>query len=132
MVWIAMHQRCEDPKTIGWARYGGRGIKVCKRWKTFLPFWRDMEKGYAPGLQLERSNNDKGYSKSNCLWATRKQQSRNRGNTTWVKTPKGLMDLKSASEAFGIKYVTLRKRLEYGWPNRNLFDPVGPYVRKCA
>jgi hypothetical protein len=74
--WSAMKARCINPNTIGWKNYGGRGIKVCKRWSVprgFQRFLADM--GPRPrGRSLDRKNNDKGYSPSNCRWATRRQQ----------------------------------------------------------
>lgn len=76
-VWTQMKQRCQNPNNTSYHRYGGRGIKVCKRWQSFQEFYEDM--GDPPkGLTLERINNSKGYSKSNCKWATCKEQANNR------------------------------------------------------
>lgn len=73
-----MKQRCYNRHKSGYENYGGRGIKVCKRWlEGFENFLKDM--GEKPeGMSLERKNNDKDYSKSNCYWATPKQQANNR------------------------------------------------------
>src|SRR6185295_20173652 len=67
--WNCMLQRCSNPKATEYDCYGGRGISVCKRWKTFVNFLKDM--GKRPACKsLDRINNDKGYYKSNCRWAT--------------------------------------------------------------
>jgi hypothetical protein len=75
--WCSMRQRCLNPNNHAYNRYGGRGIKICKRWNKYENFLADM--GRCPlGLTLDRTNNDKNYTPSNCRWATRKQQANNR------------------------------------------------------
>lgn len=77
-IWVVMIQRCTNPNDKKWKDYGARGISVCDRWaNSFAAFYEDM--GDRPkGLQLDRIDNDKGYSKDNCRWATGHQQSINR------------------------------------------------------
>jgi hypothetical protein len=75
--WGSMLQRCYNSKNKRYKDWGGRGITVCKRWLIFTNFLEDM--GDRPkGLTIERINNDKGYYKENCCWATRGIQARNR------------------------------------------------------
>lgn len=73
-----MIARCYYPKTNGYERYGGRGIKVCKRWKqSRSAFLQDM--GPRPdGHVLDRVDNDLGYSKKNCRWATIRESQLNK------------------------------------------------------
>lgn len=75
--WLHMLNRCGNPKNDGYDGYGGRGITVCKRWLKFENFFEDM--GIRKkGLSIERIDNNKGYYKENCKWATTLEQSRNK------------------------------------------------------
>lgn len=78
-IWDGMIQRCHNSNCKDYKNWGGRGIKVCNEWREFENFYADM--GEAPeGRSIDRIDNDKGYSKSNCRWATWKEQLRNRRN----------------------------------------------------
>jgi hypothetical protein len=76
--WANMINRCTNPKRREWHRYGGRGITVCERWRDFKNFKADMGDP-PPGLTLDRINNSGNYEPGNCRWATRKEQTANRG-----------------------------------------------------
>ena len=78
-IWVGLLSRCYNSKVRIYKYYGGRGIKVCDRWIKFENFYADM--GDRPnGLQLDRIDNDKGYSPDNCRWVTPKENnSSNKG-----------------------------------------------------
>jgi hypothetical protein len=75
--WQSMIQRCTNPRSQAWKDYGGRGIKVCARWRnSFQTFFSDMGRR-PPGKTLDRRKNDRGYTPSNCRWASWSVQNRN-------------------------------------------------------
>lgn len=76
--WRDARNRCNNPNNKNYDRYGGRGITVCKRWDKFENFAVDMGPHPGKGLTLGRRDNNKGYSKANCNWETRKAQANNR------------------------------------------------------
>lgn len=82
IIWAGMIQRCQNPNHQSYALYGGRGISVCDRWLGeggFENFLDDMGPAPSAAHQIDRfPNNDGDYEKSNCRWATIKQQARNR------------------------------------------------------
>jgi len=75
--WKDMIRRCNNPKTNNYHDYGGRGIKVCKRWLDIKNFIEDMYPSFIEGLTLDRKENDKDYSKDNCRWVNQNIQTRN-------------------------------------------------------
>jgi hypothetical protein len=90
-IWYGMLLRCSDPRNEAWDRYGGRGITACEEWQSFPVFLAWVRNSnYQDKLSLDRTDNEKGYSPSNCEWKTAKQQCRNtRRNlfvTAWGET----------------------------------------------
>lgn len=75
--WIGMLTRCLYPATRGYRHYGGRGITVCERWRTFENFLADMGEPPGPGYSLDRINVNGNYEPGNVRWATAKEQAAN-------------------------------------------------------
>jgi hypothetical protein len=82
--WAHMRQRCTSPTNKDWPNYGGRGITVCDRWAAFEGFVEDMGPTWAPGLTIERVDNEGGYEPGNCRWATKSDQGKNTRRIRWI------------------------------------------------
>lgn len=122
-VWNHMISRCNNERDKSWDRYGGRGIRVCARWtNSFAAFAEDMLPTYRDGLTIERKNNNKGYSKANCIWVPLGLQAKNRRTTQKVQTPWGLMIAVDCARKVGIGHSGLRKRIA-SWPKSRWFEP---------
>lgn len=113
--WREMILRCTDEADSNYKNYGGRGIKVCDRWLTFKNFLEDM--GPRPKWwSIDRIDNDGNYEPTNCRWATKWEQNRNKRATirlTFKGVTKHLCDW---ADELGIKRATLRGRVKAGWP----------------
>lgn len=94
-IWNSMIMRCTNPRSRAFKYYGGRGIKVCRRWLRFENFLADM--GPAPdGLTLDRINVNKGYNLKNCRWTTMRVQANNkRPRAKKWKHPEGVPHTRS-------------------------------------
>lgn len=123
-VYRSMLDRCRLPTHHAWANYGGRGITVCERWQeSFEAFWEDMGPTYRRGLELDRRDNNGGYSPENCRWVTSKTNSSNKRGKVFIPTPWGEMTVARASELTGIGKTTILYRLKNGWAPDQLLTP---------
>lgn len=115
-IWSNMKTRCANPKTIEYHRYGGRGITVCPEWQSFEGFYRDMAEGYNDSLTLDRIDNDAGYSKANCRWATLREQCVNRSTSRHITIGGLTRTLAQWIRTSEVKPSTVRQRFYvYGW-----------------
>lgn len=116
-IWKSMIQRCNNKKSTKYPDYGGRGITVCKRWlDSFENFLTDMKEPPTEKHSIDRINNDEGYYKENCRWATNKQQMRNTRNNRLITYNGKTQCLAAWSEELSIDSRIIGERIDkYGW-----------------
>jgi hypothetical protein len=114
IAWQSMLWRCTNKMRRDYKDYGGRGIKVCERWHSFVTFLEDM--GLRPaGLTLGRINNDGDYEPGNVRWETLGQQSLNKRSNRFLVFRGQTKTVSEWSQITGIEKSKIRWRLEAGW-----------------
>lgn len=123
-VWSDMITRCNTKSATSYENYGGRGIAVCDRWKSYEAFRADMGP-IPPGMSIERIDNDGDYSPRNCRWATREEQNENKRNSKKFTFNGETLSLPQWGRKLGISGKTLRSRIVVlGWPIEKAFAKV--------
>ncbi len=131
------HGKCDIPEYGAWAqikarcigdacpmRYKDRGIKICDRWRdSFENFFEDMGERPSPSHSIDRINNDGDYEPGNCRWATKKEQGRNRSNTTIVDYMDERRSLMDWCDILELSFPAMRYRiLQRGWSAKKAFE----------
>ena len=121
-IWHSMYCRCYYKTTNQYKNYGGKGIKVCEKWKHidgFIKFYNwSMENGYTDELTLDRIDNNKDYEPSNCRWVTSKEQANHRTNNVFYTINGITKTSKQWCEKYGVSQTTFKDRLKRGWTNQ--------------
>ena len=128
-----MKARCYNKKHDHYKEYGGRGIKVCRRWFWFKNFVADM--GPRPdGLSLERIDCNGNYEPSNCKWATHTEQMRNTRRNKYYELYGEKKTLGAWAKKYGVPYGTVFARIKYGWELREALTTsiYGRWKRRAA
>ena len=121
--WIHMIDRCNNPYSSDYKRYGAREIKIDPSWLSFEQFTLDMKITHKKGLSLERIDNNGNYCKENCRWATKREQANNRRTSKWITYKGATKTLAQWIELLKLKSSTVRQRLYvYKWNINDCFE----------
>lgn len=125
-IWCAMKNRCYNSNVSHYSRYGGRGIKVCARWRhSFKSFLADMGPRPSAKHSIERRDNNGDYNPNNCSWELKQVQARNTSTNRLITFNNETRCLVEWSEYTGLKAPTIWRRLKAGWSiERALTSPL--------
>ncbi len=124
--WCNMKSRCYNPNLPQYKDWGGRGIKICERWKDFSAFLSDM--GARPqGTSLDRKDTNGDYTPDNCQWSTRRAQNLNKRSNV-ILTANGIAMTQSQwAETLNTPSVTILSRIKRGWSDEEaITTPTAP------
>ena len=114
--WHRIEQRCYNPHDKNYPRWGGRGIKMCDEWlhdkRAFIDW--GIKTGFRPELEIDRIDNNKGYSPDNCRWVTDSDQANNRTNNRFIT-----VENEEKSCGRWDKYLGLLPGYTWSYMNRN-------------
>ena len=115
--WKNLFRRCYKKDDPDYVNYGARGIAVFEDWHDISKFvaWSESN-GYAPGLELDRKENDKDYTPDNCRFVTSKVNNNNRRNNRYLELNGKRQTVQMWADEIGVKSNTLRRRIDvYKW-----------------
>ncbi len=136
--WSAMIERCYSPNHKSFSYYGGRGIKVCEFLRASPSNLKMLIEDPTPGMTLDRKDNQGNYSCGACAqclefgwpmnirWASKSQQHRNYSQNHLITINGITRCMIEWAEVSGIKYRTIKRRVELGWPDADLLAPHNP------
>ena len=120
-----MVARCTNPNNPAYADYGGRGINVCVEWlgEHGLEKFNEwsVSHGYSPELEIDRIDNNKGYSPDNCRWTTKKIQCRNRRSNVYITYKGRTQSLADWCDELGLEYNMIYLRYRRGMETERMF-----------
>jgi len=112
--WLSMRHRCYKRWCHAYKNYGGRGIKVCKRWHTFANFSADM--GPMPvGMCIDRIDNDGDYRPKNCRWITRAESNKNKRTVRRITFKGQTLTIQEWAARLPLSEEVIYSRLKAGW-----------------
>lgn len=115
-IWKHIITRCTNRRAKAFPRYGGKGVKVCSRWRSFQNFYADMGDPPSRIHSIDRRDNDGDYTPENCRWATPVQQQNNTSRNVKISINGRTQTLAEWCRELRLNYSTVHARLRKRWP----------------
>lgn len=125
-IWTNIVDRCYNEKNPNYHRYGGRGITMCDEWRnSFEAFYHDMGERPSVNYSIDRRDNDKGYCKDNCRWATSQEQAANRQRSLYFEYKGERKLLIEWCRTLNLKYSLVYYRIKVlKWEFHEAIQPI--------
>lgn len=131
--WASMMRRCYNHNVQNYVRYGGKGVRVCRRWYTFTNFLTDMGRRPSARHSIERRRNDRNYTPNNCYWATREEQARNKSDCWRIRLGGTTRTVAEWARHLDVLDRRIYMRLRMGWtPKEAVLLPMSQRLRRPA
>lgn len=134
-VWDGMKQRCNNPNSVAYPQYGGRGISVCKEWEEDYVKFREfmLSHGYDPEAPfgectIDRTDNDGDYCPENCRVIPIQEQQNNKSDVFSFILDGRRTTISGAARSRGKTRSCIQYRLRTG---RALEDAVEAPLREA-
>lgn len=122
MAWRGVITRCTNTTNKRYPEWGGRGITVCDRWREYENFLDDMGRAPSRKHSIDRTDNNKGYYKENCRWATRQEQSNNTRRAVKIRYNGEEKSLRDWCTLMHLNYQQMNARIWGGWTPERAFN----------
>ena len=124
-IWRGIRERCYNKNNSNFPYYGARGITMSDEWRdSFETFYKDMGARPSLGHSIDRKDNDAGYSKDNCRWATKLEQDNNKRTNVYYEFDGERKSLKDWCREFNVNYEMVRMRIKKGISFEDAIDAV--------
>lgn len=130
--WRGILSRCNNKNDDAYRHYGGRGIGYDPRWNEFKCFFEDIGPAPSKRHSIDRTDNNEGYFKWNCRWATPKQQMRNVRPNIILEYNGEKRCLPEWAELMGLSYACLSNRIRRGWAVEKALTELPKLKTKAA
>ena len=116
-IWCAMKSRCTNENNAAYKDYGGRGITVCDEWMHNYDAFKSwaIGNGYSDNLTIDRIDNDKSYSPSNCRWVDGVAQANNRRSNRLLTLNGETHNVTEWASILGVSPKTIFNRIYTGY-----------------
>ncbi len=121
--WHSMHARCKSTNHASFKNYGGRGIAISVEWEDLNVFLKDMGPRPSKRHSIDRIDNEKGYSKENCRWATLIEQKNNTRKNRKITYKGETKTVAQWAKVLNVSANLIHLRLLYGFSGAQLFKP---------